>query len=164
MATPKYPWLRRDDETDKSWEAFECYLSMGRARSLKAVGEKLGKSGLSGLGNWSSQYEWTARCRAFDAHVTNATLAPQMEDYAKQVSTVRHQHIELANKLMRHLDSRLDDYIAKNLDPSVRWTQAFAAATTVHAKALSMDTTGRDSESVAKVRELLTRVLDLPGA
>ena len=55
-------------ESNKAFAAFALYLGMGSERSLRAVGEKLGKSeGL--LQRWSSRYDWPGRVSAYALHL-----------------------------------------------------------------------------------------------
>lgn len=153
----EYPWARQERESTVAYEAFRVYMNMGGKRNLRAVAAELDKSP-SVIGNWSSEYGWRDRTTAYDTYITTAAV----DGIADQVSSVRHRHIELADKLMDHLSDRLDRYIAADDDPSVRWTNAFVAATTVHTKALAMDQSGQNSKSVEQVEQLLKRVLSLP--
>lgn len=152
-----YPWARQERESPAAYDAFRIYMNMGARRNLTAVAVEVNKS-RSMIGNWSSEYEWRDRTAAYDSYITTAAV----DGIADQVSSVRHQHIELANKLMDHLSDRLDRYIAADEDPNIRWTHAFVAATNVHTKALAMNQDGQNSRSVEQVEQLLKRVLNLP--
>jgi hypothetical protein len=153
----EYPWARQERESTAAYEAFRVYMNMGARRNLRAVAAELDKSP-SMIGNWSSEYNWRDRTTAYDTYITTAAV----DGIADQVSSVRHRHIELADKLMDHLSDRLDQYVADREDPSVRWTHAFVAAANVHTKALAMDQSGQNSQSAEQVEKLIKRVLHLP--
>lgn len=55
-------------ESAKAFEAFALYLSMGAERSVRAVGERLGKSeGL--MERWAAKYGWRDRVSEHAAHL-----------------------------------------------------------------------------------------------
>ena len=64
---PAQPWERQPTDTDKAWEAFEIYRSLGANRSLLKVGQQLGKS-TTLLSRWSSRHDWTLRAAAWDRY------------------------------------------------------------------------------------------------
>ena len=55
-------------ESAKAFAAFSVYLNLGPERSLRAVGQGLGKSG-SLLERWAKRYDWSARAQAHAAHL-----------------------------------------------------------------------------------------------
>jgi hypothetical protein len=55
-------------ETDKAFAAFSVYLSLGQGRTLVAAGKRIGKS-TALMERWSSKYDWSARARAYSAHL-----------------------------------------------------------------------------------------------
>ena len=62
------PFEQQPKESAKAFAAFSIYLSLGPERSLRAVGEMLGKSeGL--IERWSSKFDWSARVQAQEAHL-----------------------------------------------------------------------------------------------
>lgn len=67
-----YPWERQDSESDRSFEAFEAYRTMGLARSLAKVAEKLGKS-MTIIERWSHRDGWKMRVLAWDRHEARLT-------------------------------------------------------------------------------------------
>ena len=55
-------------ESDKAFAAFKTYLDLGAERSIREVGQKLGKSeGL--LERWSAKFDWPARVQAYAAQM-----------------------------------------------------------------------------------------------
>jgi hypothetical protein len=59
-------WERWPSESNRAWEAFELFRSMGHARRLTRVGETLSKSRQL-ISRWASRYRWQDRAAAFDA-------------------------------------------------------------------------------------------------
>ncbi len=55
-------------ESAKAFAAFSSYLSLGPARSLAAVAQKLAKSEQL-LKRWSAKFDWAARVQAHSAHL-----------------------------------------------------------------------------------------------
>jgi hypothetical protein len=55
-------------ESNKAFEAFSLYLTLGANRSLAAVAQKLDKSHTL-IARWSTKFDWTARVRAHGAHL-----------------------------------------------------------------------------------------------
>lgn len=149
--TPEpYPWTRRENETEVAYEAFRTYLNQGAERSLANTSKAVGKTaGL--MERWSQTHEWKARVLAYDRHMDAAST----DGLAEELAAVRNRHLTLSEKLLDHLDARLDYYIAGNQDPSVRWTQAFSAATKAQEAALRMRETGKESGMLEKAMAIL---------
>jgi len=62
------PFEQQPRESDKAFAAFKAYLDMGAERSVREVGERLGKSeGL--IERWSAKFEWRSRVAAHAAHL-----------------------------------------------------------------------------------------------
>jgi hypothetical protein len=63
----RHSFDQQPKESAKAFAAFNLYLNLGAERSLRAVGEKLGKSeGL--IERWCSKFDWQARVQAHAAH------------------------------------------------------------------------------------------------
>lgn len=67
LARDREPWERQPQETAKAYEAFVTYRDLGAARSAAKTAEKLGKS-IRLIAEWSSQWRWVIRVRAWDDH------------------------------------------------------------------------------------------------
>lgn len=155
MATPEqYPWLRREDETSRAYEAFKIYLEMGPDRSCKRVGEEVGKS-TTLMENWSADNLWVERVRAFEQFLMEA----QTDGYASELASVRERHMAIAAKLMGHLDARLDDFIRTKSDPTIRWTNAFVAAAKVDQTALTLREDAKSAEQLDRVEKLVEKLM-----
>lgn len=124
------PWMRQEGESEPAWEAFRVYM---RTREVTETARQLSKA-RSTVQKWSDRYDWPERIRAMDNHVQTA----EVDSYADELAAVRNRHMRITDKLLDHLDHLLDKMIARGLDPSVRWTQAFVAATKAQEAALKM--------------------------
>lgn len=148
-----YSWTRREDETTPAYEAFRAYLNLGGKRSLLNVAQELSKSEQM-LKRWSAQYSWVERARAYDSYL----MVAETDGHAEELARVRNRHMALADKLLDHLDRRLDDFIEHNRDPSSGWTQAFSAGTKAQESATRMKEQGKESglleQILAKVQKL----------
>lgn len=67
-------WQRQQDETDKSYEAFEVYRDLGEERSLKKTTAALGYSSDTNVERWSSRFQWRKRVVAFDNSLRETAL------------------------------------------------------------------------------------------
>lgn len=65
------PWERQKGESAQAYEAFVTYRDMGPDRSLRAVGQKLGKSRQL-IERWSSAWNWPERVRAYENYLDEA--------------------------------------------------------------------------------------------
>lgn len=148
-----YIWTRRDAETHVAYEAFRVYL---KVRSVRLTCEELGKS-LDLITRWSARHQWVARVTAYDQYIGRQDTDSHVEELTK----VRHKQLKVAEKLLDHLDRRLDEFIVKNQDPSIRWTQAFVAGT----KAQLAATQIRDvqAELGGRIEEVMTKLERLQG-
>lgn len=62
------PFEQLPKESAKAFAAFTLYLNLGAERSLREVGQKLGKSKAL-IERWCAKYDWQARVQAFSAHL-----------------------------------------------------------------------------------------------
>lgn len=88
------PWERQKGEGSQAFEAFSLYLDMGANRSIRAVGQELGKSRAL-IERWSSAYDWVERCRAWDNYLKQEA---QKAAIAEAKSMTR-RHIKMAQKI-----------------------------------------------------------------
>ena len=71
-------WERQGGESAKAFAAFIVYRDMGSKRSLREVGQKLGKSSAL-IERWAALWGWGERVAAFDAHVEAVAHAAEEE-------------------------------------------------------------------------------------
>lgn len=149
-------WTRRDGETSVAYEAFKEYLHQGTARSLASVGEALGKS-TPLMERWSSLHDWVARSRDYDSYV----MAADTDGMVHALAETRDKNLALMDKLRGLLDSRLDQFIERQDDPTIRWTQACIAMTKIEANSLAMGETKKSTEKIANIEALIEKALEL---
>ena len=145
-----YPWIRRGDETETAYEGFQAYLRMGPGRSIVQAAAKLGKT-RQALEKFSKQFDWVARVTAYDEYVMTADT----DGLAHDMAVARDENLALVRKLRGHLSNRLDEFIERRQDPSIRWTQALAAMAKLEANAFLIRD---DSKTTEKIEGLIEKV------
>lgn len=148
---PVRPWLRQEGETNQSWEAFRVYLNV---RTIPKVCEELGKSRQL-ISLWSSKWNWIERVRAFDVHLTEA----QTDGLIHQMAESRDKNLALMDKLRGLLDSRLDAFITRKEDPTIRWTQAVMAMAKIEANSLALKQDVKTDERIERIEALVERAI-----
>lgn len=108
------PWERQEGESVKAFEAFIVYLNLGEERSLRAVGQKLGKSRAL-IERWSSDNGWVKRVAAYDADVQRKAHAVTVEKQKKMID----RHIGIALKIQEKALKALEKMDPENLDPKL---------------------------------------------
>lgn len=86
------PWERQKGEGEKAYEAFVLYRDMGPKRSIRAVGQELGKSRAL-IERWSSQWDWQERVRAYENELDKEARAKALKD--RKAMTKRHIGISM---------------------------------------------------------------------
>ena len=151
-----YPWTRGPTESEQAYEGFQTYLRLGPGRSIAKAAAKLGKTNQA-LEPWSRKYGWVARVRQYDEYVMNA----QTDGLAHQMTEARDENLELVRKLRSHLSDRLDDFIEKRQDPTVRWTQAIIAMAKLESNAFLIRDDAKTTERIERIETLVERALQL---
>ncbi|HSX99704.1 MAG TPA: hypothetical protein VLG91_20290 [Streptomyces sp.] len=151
-----YPWIRRDDETEHAYANFQSYLRMGTGRTLAKAAQKIGKT-TQALGEFSRKHDWVERCRAYDRHIMTA----ETDGLAHQIAEARDENLELIRKLRNHLSDRLDEFVEKKQDPSVRWTQALMAMAKLEMNAFTVRDDSKTSERIERIEALVERVIGM---
>lgn len=149
-------WQRRDDETDTAYEAFETYLGMGTSRTHARVAEALGKTTWH-MNTLSVRHQWIERVREFDRYMGAVTT----ESYADMVRAVTEQQVCLIDKLFTRLNQSIDQ-LAPGDDPTIRWTQAFSAAT--KARTTLLDYNKPEAPKHSELSEKIAAILEKLGA
>jgi hypothetical protein len=148
-------WLRQDYESDPSYEAFRVYLMWGSRRSLDRLCKHQNKS-WSLITDWSRKNNWRERVRAFDRYAIEAPTDGMVHALAES----RDKNLALIDKLRALLDQRLDDFMEKRQDPTIRWTQALTAMAKVEQNALLMGKdTDKTSEQIDRVEALVEKAI-----
>lgn len=148
-----YIWVRQEGETEQAYEAFQVYLRLGAGRSIAKAAAKLDKS-TQGLEYFSAKWSWVNRVAAYD----NYLITAETDGLAHQMAESRDENLELVRKLRGHLSARLDEFIAKNQDPSIRWNQALTAMAKLEANAFSIRDDAKTTERIEAVLEKVERL------
>ena len=106
------PWERQEGESVKAFEAFTVYLEMGDERSLRAVGQRLGKSRAL-MERWSRTYQWVERVASYDADVQRKAHAKAVDKRRKMVD----RHISIALKMQEKALKALEQMDPADIDP-----------------------------------------------
>lgn len=112
---PEHPWDRQPGETDHAWPTFVAYRDQPPGeRSLAKLAQRFDKS-RQFLGQWSSKWEWVARCHAYDAWRDRQARAAE----AAAVKAMRERHIQMAMSFQGAAALALNKIIAaeKTLGP-----------------------------------------------
>lgn len=147
----EHPWIRQEWESPQAYDAFRAYQ---RTRNVTTVAEEIGKS-RSLVTKWSADHRWVERVRHMDNHVATT----EVDSYAEELARVKNKHMTLADKLLDHLETLLNGFISRGVDPSVRWTQAFVAATKAQEVALKMRP--MDVAQSSRLEELQRRIAEI---
>jgi len=148
----QYPWLRREGESPQAYDAFRTYMRMGVDRSTAAVAHELRKTKTI-IDRWSGQNDWVKRVSAHDSYLQQA----ETDGHAEEIAKVRTQHLTLTDELLAHLRRNMQMW-APGHDPSIRWTQAFSAATRAQQMALTLKA---DTKQEGVLEQILKRVAEI---
>lgn len=153
--TERYVWTRQDGETPPAYKAFSTYLHMAD-RSLTKTADELGKS-LMWMKELSAKNDWYARALAFDRYMADANT----DGLVHAIAESRDKNLALMDKLRGLLDSRLDEFITRREDPTIRWTQACMAMAKIEANSLMMKDSQKTDERVEAVLKMAERIEEL---
>lgn len=90
------PWERQKGESEKAFEAFAAYRDMGPERSLRAVGQQLGKSKAL-MERWSVAHDWQERVRAYENELDKEARAKAV----KGRKDMTERHIKIAMQVQK---------------------------------------------------------------
>ena len=103
----KQTWLKRDDETNKSYNAFSTYRDMGVQRSLGKARERCnGMHHLVTWERWSVKYDWVKRCVDYDEYLADKTRQSQETAIIKAAKAhidISHTILEKTLKAFKHI-------------------------------------------------------------
>jgi hypothetical protein len=153
--TPGKPaWHKRINESAKAHAAFKAYCELGPSRSLRALGQKLGKS-VALYEQWSARFEWVARVAAWDEHqeeidrkAKEAAMKAEAEKWARRQAAVRENDWALAEALRKKAEAMLDYPIAK------KTTTDGGATVHIHPQKFSLGSAARMIEVASKLARL----------
>lgn len=105
---PEHPWERQPGESDTAWVAFAAYRDMGpNDRSHAKLAAKFGKHRQNFV-RWSAQWDWVARCAAYDSWVDKQAKVVEIE----AIKDMRKRHVQMAMTLQGAAALALNKIIA----------------------------------------------------
>lgn len=106
------PWHRQPTDTDKSFKAFQEFLSLPlEQRTYPVLAARLGKW-LPQIKGWGSKHNWQERARAFDsfqARTFDETLYKANEVYQEAVIQHEMEDYQRVRELWRKSVSRVEN-------------------------------------------------------
>lgn len=124
-----------------------------KLRSTTKVAEELGKS-TTLITRWCTEHEWVSRITAYDRYIATADTDGMVHALAES----RDKNLALMDKLRSHLSNRLDDFISRREDPTVRWTNALTAMAKVEQNFLMLKDDVKSAEKLDNVMELMKKI------
>lgn len=106
------PWERQNGESEKAFEAFSIYRDMNTNRSIRAVGETLGKSSAL-MERWSSRWDWVERVRAYDNELEKEAHAKALKDRKSMIT----RHTKIAMQLQKKALEALENLSTEAMSP-----------------------------------------------
>jgi hypothetical protein len=116
------PFAPHPTESLKAFDAFLCYVDMGRNRSWRQVAAKVGVS-VDSIKLWSGKYHWVERVHQYQAHilrsrleVETAAIKATAETWAKRHDEFREREWNVGAKLLAVAHRCLDALATKDPD------------------------------------------------
>ncbi|MBP5971588.1 hypothetical protein HW132_02245 [Brasilonema sp. CT11] len=113
-------WERQTGESNKAWAAFQVFRDLGGKRTITAAQEVLQRpiGYRRTLEEWSSRYNWVARCREYDQYIDRITRVQReqvkRDEYARKVEAYRDE-TERTAKAMVSMGARAIAIIQREL-------------------------------------------------
>jgi hypothetical protein len=104
--TAEQPWDRQENESSQAFAAFVEYRDMGAERSVRGVGQRLGKSRAI-IERWSSANNWRERCRAYDSDIArkrSARYQTDFETFAERLFTLAQINAATQTKALKNIN------------------------------------------------------------
>lgn len=154
MSEPEpYPWVRRESERGKAYDAFREYLSLGLRRTIRTAAKNVGIT-YDSAQELSIRHDWVARSIAYDQHLATAAT----DGLASQMASARDDNLALAARLREHLVDQLETCMRDREDPSVRWSQALGAMVRLEEHAFRLKDDPKTTAVRSRVEDLLRRI------
>ncbi|MDZ7703197.1 MAG: hypothetical protein U5L04_01775 [Trueperaceae bacterium] len=139
------PWVQREGETEKQYEAFRKYMNLdanertalhawydyaewnwGKSRASQERAKDL-DTAPGYFRNWSYQHDWVERAKAFDAHIASIEFEKREKEALDKLEEHREKQLQWAKimreqsiGLMKKLNDRISELKTKDLeDPNV---------------------------------------------
>lgn len=100
---------QREDETHKSWMAFQKYRDMSpHDRSLAKLATSLGYSSKTTLEQWSTKYDWVDRAQAYDNYMSEKSLALREGNLVEYQSILVENESQISTQLLRLIAKEIE--------------------------------------------------------
>ncbi|MCL6611189.1 MAG: hypothetical protein K6T66_06590 [Peptococcaceae bacterium] len=107
-------WERQPGESSKAYAAFCVYRDLGPERSLEKALQNLSKKRAKWqLWQWSSKYNWVARCQAYDDYIERR----KREEKERAILEMAERHARLAVAFQQKVVERLRELNPAELEP-----------------------------------------------
>lgn len=107
-------WEKREDETDRAWQAFHDYLLLGSGRSLQKLIDHYDKhpdrvqiapsKRLATLKKWSAGFDWQDRVRAYEDDLR----AQEEQKWRDRRTAWREKEFRLKERLLERITDMLN--------------------------------------------------------
>lgn len=147
-----YPWVRRESERGKAYEAFQAYLRQGPGRTTMKAAEDVGIT-YNSVKELSVRHDWVARSIAYDQHLASAAT----DGLASQMASARDDNLLLADQMRGHAVTILEDYVRERAVPSANYSQFILALVRLEEHAFRLKDDPKASAAKDRVLSLLQR-------
>jgi hypothetical protein len=131
----KKSWEQIENESAKAFEAFSEYRDMGLGRNLRGLSLKVGKA-FSLLSRWSGEYDWQARCKAWDKRLDQEKCKRQID----KIRNMKIRQINLALRAQELADLGIKSMIEKWRDAQEEGDKKISNGTRIESLAKLLDT------------------------
>ncbi len=108
-------WERQPGESSKAYAVYCVYRDLGPERSLEKAIQKLDKKRVKQtIWQWSSKYNWVARCQAYDDYIERR----KREEKEKAILEMAERHAKLAMAFQQRIAQRIQQIEPSELSPS----------------------------------------------
>lgn len=152
MMDEPYPWVRRETERGRAYDAFREYLGMGPRRTIKQAAENVGIT-YDSAQELSTRHDWVARSIAYDQHLASAAT----DGLASQMASARDENLALADEMRSLAVDLLRRYAEVTELPPAHFSQFVLAFVNVEKHAFLMKDDPKASASREKVQGLIER-------
>ncbi|MHA4774749.1 hypothetical protein L1085_009625 [Streptomyces sp. MSC1_001] len=153
MTSEPYPWVRRDTERGRAYDAFQAYLRLGPRRTITEAADAVGISRDSAA-DLSRRHDWVARSVAYDQHLATAAT----DGIADQMASARDEDLELAGQMRGYALSMLQEFMLGRAIPPSNYSQFVLAMIRLEEHAFRLKDDPKTSAARDKAKELLDRL------
>jgi hypothetical protein len=153
MTDEPYPWVRRETERGRAYDAFQAYLRQGPRRTITAAAEAVGISRDSAQ-ELSKRHDWVARSIAHDQFIATR----ETDGIADQMASARDEDLELAGQMRGYAVTMLQEFVLGRAIPPANYSQFVLAMIRLEEHAFRLKDDPKTSAARDKAKELLARL------